>query len=543
MKKIATLLLAAGLLLGGTTAAQAVDGKWTGGMEFVLSWGQMRPTEYSPRAENYGSNKAHTFHQRSRLWLDLAVSEALKGVVGFEHNAEWGRAGNRSGSLAAGSGVGGALGTRGVSLEVLHMYADWLVPSTDLRVRIGLQPIANPSFVQNSYQVVSEHMAGIVLSYTPAKAPVGVIAWWVRPIADNAPTYTYNEETENLTSNHKWNDIDAFGVAIPLAFDGVKVAPWGMYASVGRDAVGSYAAAGNTRSNFAAGYLAPVWCAGALAARNTPASEGEGTAFWVGLTGELTLFNPFRLAWDFNYGSVDLGKVRVKNSAGEWENTDTKLLREGYILNILAEYKLDFATPGIAYWYGSGDGSKWYKGSGMMPSLRPSSKMTSFGQETQSSWTYTNGAFSYSLAGTQGIMLQLKDMTFAKDLKHNIRLAYYQGTNSASGVQKAWLDGSDPVKLLNPTTGAGSTNTMYLTTKDTAYEINVDTYYDIYKNLQLALELGYIKLNLSDKVWGKDLQKGVAKVDHIAYDNAKKKFFNDSTQDMTKITLGLRYTF
>jgi len=84
---------------------------------------------------------------------------------------------------------------------------------------------------------------------------------------------------------------------------------------------------------------------------------------------------------------------------------------------------------------------------------------------------------------------------------------------------------------------------MYLTTKDTAYEINVDTYYDIYKNLQLALELGYIKLNLSDKVWGKDLQKGVAKVDHIAYDNAKKKFFNDSTQDMTKITLGLRYTF
>ena len=558
-------------------------------MEFVLNWGQMRPTEYSPRSNNPApSQKSHTFHQRYRLWVDIVASEALKGVFGFENNMEWGRNSASRGSAQLGQYGGGASGSRGVSLEVLHAYVDWLVPSTDLRVRVGMQPVANPTYVENSQQVVSEHLAGIVLSYTPASAPVGVVAWWVRPYADNGSPYkTAPDNKANITASHRWNDIDAFGIALPMSFDGVKVAPWGMYAAIGRDAFTDYrttsgfttnavdknrdpaSISGGTggRTNFALGYLAGPWYPVLVGDKATSAAKkGQGQAFWFGLTGELTMFNPFRLAWDFNYGSVDLGKVKDidskdlpvvgKDRSGtdiKFDPSGWKILREGYILNLLAEYKLDFATPGIAYWYASGDKSKWEKGSGMMPALRPSSKMTSFGQETQSSWTYSNGAFSYSLAGTQGLMLQMKDMTFAKDLKHNIRLAYYQGTNSASGVKKGWTGTSKPDETTNydfpyvfPNNGGGNPNVMYLTTKDTAYEVNVDTYYDIYKNLQLAIELGYIKLNLSDSVWGKKAYKKSSQAkagDLNGWGAGGKKFLNDTTQAMTKATIGLRYTF
>ena len=42
----------------------------------------------------------------------------------------------------------------------------------------------------------------------------------------------------------------------------------------------------------------------------------------------------------------------------------------------------------------------------------------------------------------------------------------------------------------------------YLTTKDGAWEATFDTDYQIYKDLTLAVELGYIHLSLNDGVWG-----------------------------------------
>ena len=41
-----------------------------------------------------------------------------------------------------------------------------------------------------------------------------------------------------------------------------------------------------------------------------------------------------------------------------------------------------------------------------------------------------------------------------------------------------------------------------LTTKDGAWEATFDTDYQIYKDLTLAVELGYIHLSLNDGVWG-----------------------------------------
>ena len=61
-----------------------------------------------------------------------------------------------------------------------------------------------------------------------------------------------------------------------------------------------------------------------------------GNAFWAGLTGELTLLDPWRVAWDLNYGSVSYD--------------DTSANRAGWLASLLVEYDLGWTKPGIYGW-------------------------------------------------------------------------------------------------------------------------------------------------------------------------------------------------
>ena len=53
-----------------------------------------------------------------------------------------------------------------------------------------------------------------------------------------------------------------------------------------------------------------------------------------------------------------------------------------------------------------------------------------------------------------------------------------------------------------PTSANDTGRQLYMTTADKAWEVNFDTQYKIYKDLTLAVELGYIHLSLNDGVWG-----------------------------------------
>jgi hypothetical protein len=165
-----------------------------------------------------------------------------------------------------------------------------------------------------------------------------------------------------------------------------------------------------------------------------------------------------------------------------------------------------------------------------MPAVRPSAKMTSFGQDSWA-WNGVVGAVGYGVQGTWGALLNFKDISFAKDLKHNVRVAYYRGTNDADLIKKYGPAGSDLkgiIKDYRGTAAAGANpGLLYLTDKDSAWEFNVDTYYDIYKNLQLCVELGYIKLNMDDGTWRQ--RDGST--------------FADRAENQYKVTIGLRYMF
>lgn len=107
MKRIITLLLAAGLVFGAASVSQATDVKVKGVWQFNFEW--------SDRTfmKNDGQD---TFlaQQRLRTQVDFIASENLKGVVFFEiGHTNWGQG-------------GGAFGTDGKDVKVRYSYIDWV---------------------------------------------------------------------------------------------------------------------------------------------------------------------------------------------------------------------------------------------------------------------------------------------------------------------------------------------------------------------------------------------------------------------------------
>ena len=381
MKKVAVLLLAAGLVFGAAhKGAQAADIKVSGEWDFNTEWNNI----------GFAKEKADDlFHARQRLrtQVDIIASESLKGTVFFEvGDTNWGN-----------SSEGGALGTDGKVVEVRYSYVDWVVPQTDLRVRMGLQPFSLPNFVAGDPIMGSDDSdgAGITLSYQ------------------------FNEQ------------------------DGVSVV----------------------------------------------AKDSNNPAWWLGIGGELTTFDPLRLAFDFAYGKADWGKAA----------NGQDLTRQGWLLSGIAEYKLDYVTPGLIAWYGSGDNSDTMDGSERLPTLSPGWGATTLGWD--GAYGISDGAvLSNTPTGTWGVVARLADISFFENLTHTLAVGFYTGTNNTRMVT------SGPV-------GGVESGNVYLTTKDHAWEVNFDSQYKIYENLTLAAEMGFVRLDLDKDVWGSKLSG----VDKTAY--------------------------
>ena len=79
-----------------------------------------------------------------------------------------------------------------------------------------------------------------------------------------------------------------------------------------------------------------------------------------------------------------------------------------------------------------------------------------------------------------------------EDLTHIFRVGFIKGTNNTEMARQG---------ITSPTGTSG--RELDLTTADKAWEVNFDTQYKIYKDLTLAVEVGYINLDLDKSVWGK----------------------------------------
>ncbi len=446
MKRIITLLLAAGLVLGAAGAGNATDVKVKGMWDFSLKW-------YNKGFKSNGGADYFEADQRLRTQVDFIASESLKGVVFFEiGDQNWGK-----------GSEGASLGTDGIRVEVRYSYIDWVVPNTDLKVRMGLQHLILPNAVAGS-AVLDHDVAGIVANYS-INENVGVNLFWARLENDN------NEYTKRDDA------FDLVGLTIPLTFDGVSVTPWGAYASIGRLSLSGDAGGQVGWMKYG---LLPV---GALDSTFISSDESRGDAWWAGLAGDITLFNPFRIAFDFNYGGVDMGRGLINGQAGDLERT-------GWMASLLGEYKMDMMTPGLIFWYASGDDDDPYDGSEALPSMRPCWTATSYGYDGYAG-PIGGDVLGQGIAGTWAVVAQVKDISFMEDLSHVFRVGYIQGTNDKAMAQHVG----------SPLSGNG----LYMTEDDDAWEVNFDTTYNIYENLTLSVELAYLHLNMDDGVWGDDI--------------------------------------
>ncbi len=490
MKRLCTLILAAGMLLGAASGASAIDFKAKG--QWLMGFGMGDTTLINKTRDGaaagkqkYNNEDMFQARQRIRLQLDAVASEALSGTVFFEiGNQKWGYAGQ-----------GGALGADGSNvIKVKRAYIDWMVPQTDLKFRMGIQGVTLPNKAGGS-AVFDTDVAGITASYQ-FNENVGLTALWMRPFNDNYGGGDWRDITSNNNANYLDN-MDLFALMLPVTLDGFEITPWAMYGMRGKntDKFAAYA-----DSDLSDGYpnftLAPY---GGQAPNNWLSNSGRtskayGSMFWAGLPFAITAWDPLNIEVDLNYGYVEaMGRYDAWRDGGAWSKRSSTE-RSGWLAKALVEYKLDWGVPGIFGWYGSGDDGNPKNGSERMPSIVPMGNFTSFLGDGNYGWMWQDFALDYS--GTWGLGLQVRDMSFMEDLKHTFRVAYWGGTNNTSEVKYmansyAWAE------------GCGNGTSPYLTTDDGLLEFNLVNSYQMYENFDVNLELSYVANFMDNDTWEK----------------------------------------
>ena len=519
MKRIATLLLAVvftfGGVFGNTGAAQADGVSVTLRGAFDFAFGPVKNAGFTrsyndsshriDRDDHYDddgyriakgnrrSDDPFEARQRLRLQADFVASEYLSGVLQIEIGGlDWGRSAG-GGTAHAGGSVGGALDADGVNIKTRRAYIDWLIPNTEMSVRMGLQGVYLPAGPMGN-PVFGADVAGIV-AHIPLTDSFCLTPFWLRPF----------DESNNAT-NHNGrklrDETDVFGLVAPLEFSRGSFSPYVMYAQIGN----------------ASGFWEYVFDDG----EPSRLPRSSTNAWWVGGNLKLDLLDPLELNLDAIYGRIKSTRHSLLDMHPETTHIDNphrygKIGAAGWYIGATLDYRLDWGTPGIFGWYASGDRRSADDGNGAirigrLPVLGTDNGFypTSFG--TVGYYGIGNGGndglTTDTGTGTWGIGIQLADMSFIEDLSHTLRFAYYRGTNSAGLARNSEAIMGERDGDLVEVHRVGSAffqyaaDPLYLTNKDSVFEINFDHVYSIYENLEVALELGWLQLRSDRNTWG-----------------------------------------
>ena len=485
-KKIVALVIAAALTLGVASGAWAIDFKIKGMWQYSFTEAQLNHVD-KIGGKKADANDKFDARQRLRIQLDAIASESLSGSVQFELGMQpWGK-----------NATGSSLGADGNNVVKLRQaYLDWILPRTDLKIRMGIQTMNLPKAAGGGVVMDNADTAAIVASYT-FNPTVGLTAFWARPFNDNYEGY---DSTGKLVGSPNYHDnMDLFGLTMPLRLKNALLTPWVMYGMRGANTF-TYDSSGKNVKLWKDGMPQYTLSSNPFKGYNLAAKTDKayGNLFWAGVPMVLSYFDPLRIELDVNYGYVEeMGRYNITSRKSQVERASTK--REGWLAKALVEYALDWGFPGVFGWSGSGDDGNLKNGSERMPSVDPWAKFTSF---AGGATLFPTGAcdINSNYAGSWGVGAQLRDLSFVENLKHTLRVAYTRGTNSTTMVKyatsrDAWNYGvsSNPNK-------AG----MYLTTADSIVEFTVDSYLKVYDNLTLGLELGYMVNGMDPDTWQKD---------------------------------------
>jgi hypothetical protein len=272
--------------------------------------------------------------------------------------------------------------------------------------------------------------------------------------------------------------MDMLYVALPIRADGMTFIPWGMYTLVGQNVVT------NNRGTLAgADNMHPVHA--------DVSGDSAWTIYHLGLSADMN-FGDFFVRADGIYGSLQ-SKERFTGTgsvAGATVTMDNdKATSRGFYLAAKTGMKLDFGTPALTAWYTSGNrANKVAEGRwGTMPTLQQDGD-PAFTATTLGAWGHfsnTPGQFLTSTGiGTTGVALAIENLSFIDKVFHTPLIAYWKGTNDEG------FRGS-----LNRSRGNGA----LISKKDSVIEFNFDTRYAFARNMNLLLNMGYLRANWNEK--------------------------------------------
>ena len=430
MKKLTTLLLAAGLVFAASAPASAVDIKMDG--EYLIQFTQgQRFSDQGTLAKPGTKDKFDRVHQQVTLGMTATVSENLSGYFQFRSYWDWGE--NQYGAT---SNLGyGFDGNRNNEIYMRQAYIDWIVPQTTVKVRMGRQNIGLPALAdgKNIAFWSKDPSDGITIS-SPVTDWLSLTGFWAR-LARNA-------EANQIT---RFSDsVDVFGLVADMNFDGFQVTPFLAYGAIGD---------GMSDTGF--------WT------NNNGAPAGKSSVYWAGITGAMTYFDPFTVKASFVYGDRDYTSDNNPAMVGLPS-------QHGYFMEGSVAYKTAYGTPELLAFYGSGDDKDvQYAYQESIPSI---------GGRFKGSYAFFNGSGlmdneienNHNGNGAWGVRLAWKGLSFIEDLSHDFAVVYAQGTNDSKNTR------------------FGKAPSRYMTTDDSIVEIDFGTTYQIYKNLSAYLEAAYV---------------------------------------------------
>ncbi len=468
MKKLTTLLLAAGLVVSSFSGAKA--GEFIPNAQFInqYTWG----TGGEGMLEG-GDDKEH-FEAllRLRLGFDYIASESLSGTFLFQVGAYEYK-------------ILDAHYNDNNSFRVRLAYVDWVVPTTDVKVRMGLQPFAMPAFAVGS-NIINGRGTGVTV-VAPITNDFNLVAGWMRAV-DSSENNDYNAGLDN-----EGDEADIFALIADYKNDNFHFAPYAAFVTMGQNT--NVISDGNVKFptvlDLTSGELGfgniPVNSTGAVIPGWDHLGYEGATAWLVGASFKLTMFDPFTFALDAYYSSGD-----ANYDAANIDDQDMN----GFLVAASASYKTQYGVPAIKGWYASGNDEADFErnSAGDITGLRdgglgqPIALAGAFAPTTimfedqvmEGRWAnQTEG----NAGGTWGVLVEWAGFSFIDKLTHTARVAYIEGTNE---------QGSLAIKA------AGENYLAYLYDDEDVVEVNLNSTYEIYKNFTATLQLGWLTADLSE---------------------------------------------
>ena len=431
------------------TVANAATIKATGSWQIDATWFSQNDLE------NQTKDNTFSIGQRMRTKFEFIANENLKGVLETQIGTNsWGNglyqvsAGRTPNTTATGS-----LNAGGGNIILRKGYLDFKWPGTAVNFLVGYQSLSLPSAVGGGSAILDDHVAGAAV-VVPVNANIALVAGYARPLDAN----TYGATASRQGTGTQADDAFLFA---NLSYGGIKLSPFFNYAYAGKQVAG----------NLVNGMAIP----------NLDLNDGA-RGYWGGVAFTMTTFEPFKVMADFNYGSAN---ANYNGGAGhiDWK-------RSGWLFDMAIDYTgLSMMTPELLFAYTSGENSNIQK-SERMPMLSAENyALGSFfmqgGDSLAASYNGPNTAMGFWALG-----VSLKDIKLIDKLSHTFNVIYFKGTNS-----KTWLQNIAAAGL-----GAGLYGRT-LTEKDSLVEVDLNSKYQIYEELSLALELGYLSTSFDKSLW------------------------------------------